>query len=187
MNNIQWMVYQTISRAEVNKINFRVEGTAISFLHFLAVRQALNDNVIGATHTPTMGSRSAKYSFKWNKFRFGFNSIAGDIDLESLIVHEATHAALDLCKNKTRKRVSEGIAYISQCLYYYYRNRLAIDSGHLSLTTGNNAILTAAWALSKKVRQGDTLMQNDMQPLYTALDAHPLYKDKLDDYEPMNG
>lgn len=186
MDAMQQMVFDVLGRPELDKINFKVEGTMMLCIHFWGVRQGLRDNVLRASHEPSLGQGKAKYSLRYNRFKLGFTSTGGSTDREALIVHESTHAALDLCRQNKRLRVSEGIAYLAQVLYFYHKHRAAIDAGTATPTFGD-PILAAAWEVSKGVRTSASLSRAEMQPLYDAIDASALYAGRLDDVEQMDG
>ena len=60
-----------------------------------------------------------------NTLWFKFPSTGGDLVKQSVIVHEATHAILDMNSADVMIGDAEAIAYVAQCQYYIINN---IDS-----------------------------------------------------------
>ena len=109
---------------------------------------------------------------------------AFSLALQSLIIHEATHAFCDKMKFNMDVGQSESMAYIAQCQFAQLRtivggNRLTEGDGD---GTGDDAVFDVGWRLSGKLLAGTLrdLSPRDISDMRTAVNQHRYYKDKVD-------
>lgn len=179
------IVTEVLELPSTLRIAFSFGAVTVGNAGFKSVVDALAAGKITIVVNPKLGANTAVYSFKKNRFSFGFKGAAGNGDRESLVVHESVHAALDVSKSPLRVKQSEAAAYIAQCLYYYYRNESEFSGGR-SPTFGD-PILKAAWPVSQIVLTRAKLEDADVEPLFKAIAEHALYKGRADNTDDFDG
>ncbi len=168
------MVTSLLSKSVVKKIKFKSGSISIDSQSFQQVKTKINGGNIKIVYKAKLGGKKAIYRYTHNTLFVGFQATGGNADREALLVHECTHAALDIAGKKMLVKQSEAAAYIAQCLYFYYKNEAAIKKG--SKPQFANALLREAWKVAMKAVHNSTLNNTDIQPLLTAVANHPLYK-----------
>lgn len=179
------MVLDTLERPEIRQMAYGFGTVYINAMNFEGVKQALIDDKISVKFSNRLPANRGKYVYTHNKYVLGFRQLRGDSDREALIVHESVHAIFDVETKPLTIKESEAAAYLAQCLFYYYRNRDALENGNTM--TFRDPILKAAWDVSKICRRRSKLTDTEMQPLFDAIAANQPYKDKQDDTYDYDG
>lgn len=112
-----------------------------------------------------------------NNLWFKFPSSAGNLIKESVIIHEATHAILDMNSADVIIGDAEAIAYVAQCQYYIYNNpnpemRLMDEKGE---GTPKDLVFKLAMGLAARLIAWETLKDNDYHELRQAISNDPEY------------
>ena len=180
------MVLDVLNRAEIRRIAFSFgPPITINGLSFEPVKTALNNDDITVRYSASLGPGVAKYSHTHDRFSLGFRQLGNNIDLEALIVHEATHAALDAQAVPRLLKRSEAAAYLAQCLYFYYRNEAALQAG--AQPTFADPVLRAAWPISEICRRRSSLTDDEVEPLYQAITQRRQYRGRGEDEVAFDG
>jgi len=179
------LVTEVLDLPSTLRISFSFGAVTLGNASFKSVVTALAGGKITIVVNPKLGTNTAIYSWKKNRFTFGFSGAAGNADRESLVVHESVHAALDAAASPMAVKQSEAAAYIAQCLYYYYRNETEFAGG--KTPSFGDPILKAAWPVSQIVLTKPALTDADVAPLLTAIAQHPLYKGRADKSDAFDG
>lgn len=179
------IVSDVLGLPNVMRIAFTYGTIIVGNAGFKAVADALTAGKITIVVNARLGGNTAIYSYKHNRFSFGFADAGGNADKQSLVVHEAVHAGFDVASTPMLVKESEGLAYIAQCLYYYYANESAYSGG--SKPTFGDPILKAAWPVSQVALTKPALDAEDMKPLFKAISVHPLYKKRYEATDKFDG
>jgi len=179
------MVRDVLDLPSTLRVSFSFGAVSVGNASFKAVVTALEADKIKIVVNPKLGANTAIYSWKKNRFTFGFSTAAGNADRESLVVHEAVHAGFDAAGSPMGVKQSEAAAYIAQCLYYYYRNETEFAGG--KSPSFGDPILKAAWPVSQIVLIRPALTDADVAPLLDAIAKHPLYKSRADKSDEFDG
>jgi hypothetical protein len=123
--------------------NFRLNGYCLEPWMLDKARQAVAGGLLGVVHNPKIKADGVYYP---HVNMLHLKSSANSLENNALIVHESVHIALDICRTSTiSKAVSEGLAYVAQCVYYQLRNsnkELSGDADEALIFTHANAIAT---------------------------------------------
>ncbi len=179
-------VIGVLARPEVGRICFTLGGTSINkSTSFQPVIGAIQKGKITVVASKTI---PMKYSSTSNRLVLNSQGTTGAVDMEGLIVHECTHAACDIGKIKLTVGDSEALAFVAQCLFFYYRAEKDLKSGSVRPTFAD-PVLKAAWDVAMKVKEPRSidLSRADIQPLLTAIAGHKLYKDTYSKEMDYNG
>lgn len=170
------MVTAVLAKPEVTKISFSYGGVKVDSNGFKRVISSINSNKIKVQHNARLGSKKGIYRYTHNTLFLGFKATGGDADREALIVHECVHAISDIAGTKMLVSKSEAVAYIAQCLYFYYKNETAIKSGQKP--TFKVKVLQKAWDAAMKAVQNGSLTNADVKPLLDEIAKHPTYRSR---------
>ncbi|MBX3417090.1 MAG: hypothetical protein KF851_05765 [Pirellulaceae bacterium] len=149
-------VIQTLRDSQVGQVKFTMKGISIGFQDYYVVSKRLSDRQIPVFHDSSKGN-SAEYFHKnvppiRGYMVIGFREAANVLQ-RSVVVHEATHAALDLRGVQMWVSDSEAISYLAQAMYYYSvtgRDFLASEVGPSA------AALTQAVEIARRIRETNT-------------------------------
>ena len=160
------IVLNTLDKLEIRKIAFGFGTIYINALSFESVKEAIKKDKIKVEYKSSLGANTAKYRYTANTLFLGFKDTGGSTDREALIVHECVHAIFDIAGKTMLVKQSEAAAYVTQVLYFYYRNESAILAG--STPTFKDPILKAAWDVAMIARRRSNITEKEVAPLYTA-------------------
>ncbi len=125
-------------------------------------------------------SGEAGYESGSNTLEFGFTS-ATTLSEKALVLHEATHALLDIIIAPGMKvGDSEAMAYIVQC-QYARANHTVAGERLLGDGTKEDKVFKIAWAIAGKILKDKTPKAKEYERLKKAVSKHPDYKDTYDD------
>jgi len=168
------MVSTVLSKPEIKKIKFSFKTLNITPASFQQVKAKIHSNKIKVVRSNKLSANDAKYSSVTNTLKLGFSSIGGSTDREALIIHECVHAACDIAGKALRVSHAEAVAYVAQCLFFYFRNESALKSG--KTPTFASPVLREAWKTATKARSNYVLKESDIKPLLEAIAKQPNYK-----------
>ena len=168
------LVRSLLSRPEAAKISFTLGGMMIGPSSFQLVKSNILSGKISVVYISSLGANVAKYQYKKNKLCLGFRASGVSADNEALIIHECVHAACDLSSHSVKVSLDEAVAYVAQCLYFYYRNEQALKTPGVR-PTFTNPILREAWQVATLARSKKVLNDSDIQKLLRAISQHRLY------------
>ncbi len=183
MATLKTQVTSILVKPEIANIKFSLAGISIDQNSYKEVKAKIDNDKITVSYSDKIG-QEAKYRYTANTLFLGFKAIDTS-DKEALVVHECTHAALDILGKSVLVKYSEAAAFVAQCLYFYYVNQLAISKG--STPTFNNPVLKAAWDAAAKARQNSTLSMADIGTLLTEISNDSHYKSTADKNENFDG
>jgi hypothetical protein len=113
-------VIRILQSPEVSRINFRLLGVDVrGTVYKEIVDKILEGHIIVPDEIEkdlAKEGAGAKYSPKFNKFRFGSHRF-GFREWNSYVVHEATHAIVDYKKIQISKIDDETVAHVAHTLY----------------------------------------------------------------------
>ena len=178
------LVIDVLSLPAISGFSFSFNGVAIDGTKLRAVRTAVEDGSIGVNHSNRIGHESVRYSYKRNRFDFGFHSAKGQIFREAAIMHESVHAALDLMNIRRSLLDSETAAYIIECMFVY-QNRFIYGEGGVGhflrpQLKSLSPILNEAWTIVTTADGNPALTNTALDPLRQAISAYPSYYYRLD-------
>lgn len=167
-------VIRVLSGPEVGRISFALGGTSINKAAiYTPVSTAIQSGKISVVQSknPTI------YSSTSNTLSLNAKEAIAGADMEALIVHECTHAGCDLRKASLTVNYSEAVAFVAQCLFFYYKNEKVLKSGSADPTFADS-ILKEAWKVAMKVKNPSAVALSvaDVQPLLNAIASHKYYK-----------
>lgn len=110
-------VLRILQSPEVSRINFSLLGVDVSGRAYTEIADKILEGYIAVEIDPTVvRGAAAQYSPHDNKLRFGSHRY-GFREWQSAVVHEATHAIVDLRKILISKIDDEVVAHIAHTLY----------------------------------------------------------------------
>ena len=167
-------VIGVLSGPEVRRISFSLGGTSINkAATFQPVSIAIQSGKISVVQS----QKPTVYSSTSNTLSLNPKDASAGADMEALIIHECTHAGCDLRKASLTVGYSEAVAFVAQCLFFYYKNEKVLKSGSAE-PTFNDRILKEAWKVAMKVKEPSAvaLSTADVQLLLNAIARHKNYK-----------
>jgi hypothetical protein len=172
-STVLWALGLTNSLAHVN---FDVNGFQITSYDFERVARLIREGEIYVAHDPALGD-NARYDAGVDTLYYGKKG-GGDTHRAAMVIHEATHAALDARAEGINDVVSEIIAYIAQMLFIQVRDKNANMPGGDPLDLD---IFRPAWRIARSIREENDIFQRvrDTLELHKALIAHPTYLDQF--------
>jgi hypothetical protein len=172
-STVLWALGLTNSLA---KLNFDVSGFQITSHDFERVARLIREGEIYVAHDPALGD-NARYDAGVDTLYYGKKG-GGDTHRAAMVIHEATHAALDARAEGINDVVSEIIAYIAQMLFIQIRDKNATMPGGDPLDLN---IFRPAWRVARSIRaeEGPIKRVADILELHKALIAHPTYLDQF--------
>ncbi|MGL6209799.1 MAG: hypothetical protein ACRC14_08225 [Paracoccaceae bacterium] len=179
------MVTTVLNLPASKRISFTYGVAVVNTVSFGTVTAALANKLMSVVVNTKLGN-VATYNHKTQKFTFGFADTGGNSDRESLIVHEAAHAAFDVAVTPMSVAQSEAAAHIAQCLYFYFKHETELAGGKAA-PAFTNPILKAAWPVSQIALTKPALTDADVQPLTDAIKVSPRYKDTHANTEDFDG
>jgi hypothetical protein len=167
------MVKNVVSSADVYKVKpFKVGSVHFHPVMFVSLITLIE---FGKIHFKfvTVAGASDYYSGN-NTFEFGFTT-ASSLSQKALVLHEATHAVLDIVMAPGMKVVdSEAMAYIVQCQYARANNTVA---GTRLVGEGKkDRVFATGWSIAGKLLAGRSPRSEDFRRLSKAISKHPEYK-----------
>lgn len=184
--SLQTEVAALLSTRNVTRINVTAGGIHIAPSDYAAVKSKVQGGQIRVVRRAGLGNGVAKYRYTHNTLIVGFATLGGNADREALVVHECTHAACDIRSTHLTVGNAEAVAFIAQCLFFYYKNERALSRPGVHPTFAN-PILRAAWAAATTARRTPVLSATDIQPVLTALGGNRLYHGRLSNTESYDG
>lgn len=180
------MVCGVLARPEVAKIKFTLGPVSISSHSFKQVEDNILNGKIKVVFTPKLPANNGKYRYTHNTLFLGFMAAGDNIDKQALIIHECTHAAMDIVGKALMVSHCEAAAYVAQCLFFYYVNEVELSEPGVK-PTFQSAILQEAWKVAEKARTDEVLSEEDIDQLLKEIARHPLYKTRHSKHEAYDG
>lgn len=119
-------------------------------------------------------SSLGQYDSYDNTMWFRFNSVTSVME-KSNVVHEATHAACDMNRQKMTVAYSEVMAYIVQAQFARANNPYPNQRYLQGATWQSDRVYEIAWMLAGKLLGGATLTALEVSNLKDAICANPTY------------
>lgn len=185
MADLKQEVINLLKGEAVSKLStFGLSGFSVTAAELKAVGKAVEDGKIKVT-TFSGDGPGAWYDSGPNEFGFRWDDL-GALTRKALVVHEATHAALDI-ENASEIKVldSEGIAYVHQCQF-----ALPHATGNdrlLGSTPSGDKVFAAAWSIAKTLSEGKTPTEKQIEALREGVRVHPNYLHDHNDKAKFNG
>ena len=123
MNSLEASVIQVLFSSGIKKIRpVQIGGSRILAPQYEVLGKSIKSKgKPGIKYYPGLES-SGYYEPGPNTLWFRFPYTSGDLVKQSVIVHEATHAILDMEKADVMIGDAEAIAYVAQCQYFIINN-----------------------------------------------------------------
>lgn len=139
--------------------NFRLQGYSLEPWMLDKARQAVASGLLGVVHNPKIKADGVYYPHvNMMHLKSSANSPANN----ALIVHECVHVALDINRTSSiSKAVSEGLAYVAQCVYY----QLCHSSKELSGEADEALIFNAANAIATDLISAGIVSLSESKPI----------------------
>lgn len=134
----------------------------------------------------------AAYNSGSDTLEFGFTT-ASSLSQKALILHEATHAVLDVIMAPGMKIAdSEAMAYIVQCQYARANNTVAgarLGASDTSTADGKaeDKVFKIAWSIAGKILKNKSPKNGDYQKLKKAISKAPKYRTTYNDTANWDG
>jgi hypothetical protein len=150
-------------------------------LDFAAVVRAIEAGKITVIHRPCLGHIALYYPGR-NQLLVPFSS-APPLGMRALMVHEATHAAMDIRRVHLTMQQSEGMGYISQALYLLRNGAdlgASVVSPPLAVAPRNFLAFTGIFKFAARIAEdivaGVDASALDLLGLGVSLTAAPMYQ-----------
>jgi hypothetical protein len=151
---------------DLSVINFVWNHLRFDSYAYGQVARLIEQGRIAVDFDPSQNDQ-AEYDSDANTLHFGFTSVSSPTKA-ALVVHEATHAALDMMRaNGLAVLESEAIAYLAQCLFYVKKTGCYLDA--------NKASKKASEIAEGILDQNKTLTDEMRSSLVAAVFQTPLY------------
>lgn len=178
MNSLEASVVQVLFSSGIRKIRpIQIGGSQV-----LAPQYELLGKSIKGKGKPSIKyypklESSGYYEPGPNTLWFKFPSTGGDLVKQSVIVHEATHAILDMNSADVMIGDAEAIAYVAQCQYYIINNtdsekRLMDEKGEGTL---KDKVFELAMGIAGTLLSWGTPTPSDYHELRQAIANDPEY------------
>jgi hypothetical protein len=178
MNSLEASVVRVLFGSGIRKIRpIQIGANRITMSQYELLGNSIKrKNKPDIKYYPQMSS-SGVYEPGPNTLWFKFPSTAGDLVKESVIVHEATHAILDMNSADIMIGDAEAIAYVAQCQYYIINNndpekRLMDEKGEGTL---KDKVFELAMGIAGTLLSWGTPTQADYHELRQAVSNDPEY------------
>lgn len=166
---------------EVSRINFHLLGVEVNSRAYGEIVDKILEGKITVELEQDVGNGAgAKYSPGENKMRFGSHRF-GFREWNSYVVHEATHAIVDLKKIKISKIDDEAVAHVAHTLYLR-----RVGFGFRSHGIINKTWYAARDVADSIIRQGKP-DSNSVKNLQKVIENDPLYHDFIGEMAFVNG
>jgi hypothetical protein len=178
------MVVNLLSGADVYKVKYFKMGSI--HLHPVLFTQLLVLIQFDKVKFKFVAAASGGvYESGSNTFEFGYTT-ASTLPQKALILHEATHALLDIMIAPGMKVAdSEAMAYIVQCQYAQANNTVP-GTRLVGRRVGDpqDRVFSAAWKIAKKILANRQPKDADYNKLKKAISKEPKYRSNFRD--PVN-
>jgi hypothetical protein len=163
-------------KGRIDAIDFSLEGFAVSAARLSGVAAAVREGRIGVEVADTGPNFGAAYTLGQNRHFTLRKHVFQPSDFwRAQMVHEAVHAAFDLAGESPANDLDEACAYLAEGVF--------IKKGVLAFTVRGsqaavdiyNAAIATVERLNLHGRAGQRLRRADVQPLISAINAHPGY------------
>jgi len=175
-------VVKTLFSEELQKIkHFQYGPHLIAPAHFVVLATRIHFfGTIAIKHSSTQSSPGQYLSDK-NELWFNFKK-AETLPERAVVVHEATHAILDMNKAYLSVGDTETMAYVAQCQYARANNeeqgnRLEMRDHEGNLIPEEDDVFRFGWDIAGTLLSGGTPSQADYQQLKNAVIGHPNYSE----------
>lgn len=189
-NSLITSVINTLRSSEVQKMKpFSFGQCTIAPVEYtkLAWSMILYDNP-QIVKNSRMKEADADYATGSNKLRFKFNK-AVSVEQKALVIHEATHAVMDMLKIKMLVKYAEMFAYIAQCQFAMVaapqNGRFYEEADKHDPENIGDQRFAAAWNIAKRLQSGGSVDSEDYENLADLISIDPKYKtlcNKMADY-----
>ncbi|MBX9599933.1 MAG: hypothetical protein K2X35_02975 [Bryobacteraceae bacterium] len=166
-------VLWALAKPHLQKINFSYGGHRFDVSSYLKVANAIIDRRIGVAIDGALGSQCV-YDSGTNTIYVPSNGVS--LSRQAAIIHEATHAYLDIQKSGVTKFKSETAAYLAQAIF-----ALEIFADGNQLVSENPytmQVFKIAWMMAEELGKGKSLgsLSLELSALEAAVQNHPEYK-----------
>lgn len=178
------VLLSSANKLKIDKIHFVIEGVTVdpAGLRQIGKRILSGGIEVGRAEGATKGPLGAAYTPALDKL-----SLSSDLDLttvigQAAIVHECTHALVDMRKYHTTEVVDEMAGYIADAIFM-----LASHHSGTSPDAASRQILTAAAGIVKRLdlinadgKRPTKIIFDNYKDLSAAIHAHPAYQATAD-------
>lgn len=185
------IVLATLREPTVAGMHIGVGRLFIPASHFEWLAKAIEGGYIGVREDPNLRG-SAVYFWDANRIDlppYGRNPGIGD---RALIIHECTHAILDLRKITTRVEETEGLAYVAQALYsnlkgMTHRHIVSADPHDIVSWVSWQVIFDESMRLAEIVKRDHVVTENEAELLFLAIKNANFYRHRVGKPEAYDG
>jgi hypothetical protein len=173
-------VVDTLNSYFVSQMNFRIERVHVSPQNYDEVRVLIEDGDIPVVEGT---ASNAYYNPHTNILTTQNASPPADIDGRALLLHECTHAIVDVKKYDITRLTNETAAYIAQHTYLLLANphyKVSPNNAPWFNFFNNVVALVKKFKLHQPAGQGTMLQWDDYHPLRTELNALNIYSGVAD-------
>jgi hypothetical protein len=184
-------VLATLRDPAVTLMNFGVGRLYIPANQYEWVAKAIEENYITVREDASL-TGSAYYNWKDNRITvppYGGNPSIGQ---RALIIHECTHAIVDLRMITTHVEETEGIAYVAQALYsnlkgHNHRHVVSADPHDILSWISWQIIFDESRRLAAVVRQKYRVTEDEASSLHLAIRNANFYRHRVGNGEANDG
>lgn len=167
---------------------FKFDNLMFSPIYLAGLADEVGYNYLHIEHDVSKDGSSG-YDAYTNTIYLNF-PIAGSIEQQGMVVHEATHAMFDFQGKGMDIVTSESLAYIAQCLYVRSNttfdpndpmDRLKSEDKHGNLTI-RDGVFSWGWYIAGKIIAGNStptavysVTADDVKGMKKAVETHPWY------------
>jgi hypothetical protein len=166
-------VMDTLADAAVAKINFTIDGFAVSSTMYANVARLVREGKVVVAYDASL-SGCAYYDQNANRLEVNFTT-ASTLTKRALVIHESTHTVFDAKPYaKATVAISEAAAYIAQCIFAKVY-AAGPDERLYDDEDAKDLVFEKAWLVAGKIIVGQTPNAADYAALKTAMAARPDY------------
>jgi hypothetical protein len=185
------IILSVLREPVVSMMNFGVGRLFIPATHYEWVAKAIEGNYITVREDPKL-SGSAVYFWGANRIDVPVYSTRPSVGERALIIHECTHAIVDLRKLTTRVDETEGLAYVAQALY---SNLQGLTGRHIVSADPHDILSWVSWQIifdeSKRlaniVKTQRVVTEAEASTLYFAVRNANFYRHRVGNAEVNDG
>jgi hypothetical protein len=184
-------VLSVLREPVVSMMDFGVGRVFVPATHYEWVARAIERNYITVREDPKL-TGSALYFWGANRIDLPAYGVRPTIGQRALIIHECTHAIVDLRKLTTQVDETEGLAYVAQALY---ANLQGQTHGHTVSEDPHDPLSWASWQmivdestrLAKIVKKHRVVTPGEASTLYFAIRNANFYRHRVGKSEVNDG
>jgi hypothetical protein len=158
-------------------VNFKFNGIAVNSIHYILVRVGIDNGVIkckvDASKIPAGGTAIYNES---SKTIFASDPDIQYFDQQSTLVHECTHAALDIQKASTTILIDETCAYLAQAIYMYAAAKTSVFKPGSSAAEAYDIIKGKVVTTGvSNINTPIEVANNEVKALQASIKGNPIY------------